>query len=127
MLRVCAGVDQHTRFCAVLTAFAESDFRADAVNGATVGVFQQNPKWWPSATHGTEAQCRAFIADFQRNENRHTGDPVHDCWVTQRWAVPNGGVSWPDPGPGFIDAPSTRNYTRRVSLIDRIITEGKLP
>lgn len=121
-----ASESEYVRFCAVLTAFAESDFRSDAVQRDTVGVFQQNPKWWPSALKGTEAQCRAFVADFTRQMRSHNGNPVHDCWVTQRWAVPNDGATWPEPGPGFETAPETENYTRRLPAVTRILAEGHL-
>lgn len=131
-LRECEGVDEYTRFCCVLTAYAESDFESDAVQRNTVGVFQQDPRWWPSATQGTAAQCRAFLADFKANSKRHTGDPVRDCWMTQRWQVPNEGKTWPDPGPEF-EAEKTRelsetwNYTRRVAAVAQIIKTGRLP
>lgn len=120
------------RFCTELTARAESDLQSDARQGETIGVFQQNPKWWPSATQGTEAQCRAFVADFKANEKagNHSPvdrrDPVRDCWVTQRWAVPNEGKTWPDPGPEF-EAEKTRersetwNYARRVADLTELI------
>jgi hypothetical protein len=113
------------QFCTVLTAFAESDFRSDAVQRETIGVFQQNPKWWPTATQGTAAQCMAFLADFARNARHHNGDPVHDVWITQRWLVPND--HWPDPGVGWRESPESQNYVRRLPLIDRIITERRLP
>lgn len=116
----------------MLAGYAESDFQSDAVQGETIGVFQQNPRWWPSATQGTEAQCRAFVADFKANEKAglHSPaddrDPARDCWVTQRWAVPNKGATWPDPGPEF-DAEKYRelsetwNYWRRLPDIPAMI------
>lgn len=119
ILAECAGVDDYTRFCTVLTAFAESDFRSDAVQRETIGVFQQNPRWWPSATQGTAAQCRAFLAAFRKV----SGDPVRDCWRVQRWLAPDPGV---DP-VGFRSAAETVNYSRRLPLIDRIIRERHLP
>jgi hypothetical protein len=130
VLEVSAGVDDYTRRAAVLTAFAESDYQSDAVqHGKTFGPYQQTDAvnsqgvpFWPTA-HGTTAeQCRAFIADFQANKARHTGDLVRDCWVTQRWAVPNEGVTWPDPGPGFAQAPETLNYSRRLPDLPRLLT-----
>jgi len=119
VLDVCAGVDEYTRFCAVLTGYAESDFRSDARQGDSIGVYQQNPRWWPSAAQGTAAQCRAFLAAFQDV----SGDPVRDCWRVQRWLAPDPAT---DP-TGFLEAAETRNYTRRLPVIDRIISEGKLP
>ena len=110
------------RFCTVLTAYAESDFRSDAVQRDTIGVFQQNPKWWPSAAQGTEAQGRAFVAAFKAEYRRHTGDPVHDCWLVQRWEVP--GSAWPDPGPQFTTAPETVNSSRRLPNIPKLIGAG---
>lgn len=134
MLQVCADVDDYTRFCTVLTGFAESDYRSDAVqHGSTFGVFQQTDAvnnagvpFWPSAHGSTADQCRAFLADFWVNRIRHNGDPVHDCWVTQRWSVPNEGATWPDPGPGFTTAPETLNYSRRLAAIPHIIATGVL-
>ena len=129
MLGVCAatGAGEYATFCAVLTGYAESDFRSTAVqHGSTFGVYQQNPKYWPSAHEDTAAQCAAFLADFWVNRIRHTGDALHDCWVTQRWAVPNEGKTWPDPGPGFLTAPETVNYSRRVADVPRLIKTGVL-
>lgn len=123
VLAGCAGVDDYTRFCTVLTAYAESDFNSDATQGPTVGVFQQNPKWWPSALLGTAAQCEAFIADFQSKTGLHAGKPVADCWFTQRWSAPNPVV---DPA-GFLASPESVNYLRRVPAITGIIVERKLP
>ena len=119
ILAECAGVDEYTRLCAVLTAFAESDFRSDAVQRETVGVFQQNPRWWPSATQGTAAQCRAFLAAFRDV----TGDPVRDCWRVQRWLAPDPAVDL----PGFLAADETKNYVRRLPLVAAIIQTGRLP
>lgn len=107
----------------MLTGYAESDYRSDAVQRATVGVFQQNPRWWPSATQGTEAQCRAFVAAFKAEARRWTGDLVRDCWLVQRWEVP--GAVWPDPGPNFATAVETVNYSRRVGDIPRLL-KGQL-
>lgn len=104
----------------------------------TIGVFQQNPRWWPSATLGTEAQCRAFVADFKAAEKagNHSPvdhrDPPRDCWVTQRWAVPNEGKTWPDPGPEF-DAEKTRvnsetwNYERRLPDVPGLLGRAAEP
>jgi hypothetical protein len=119
VLAACVGVDDYTRFCAVLTGFAESDFRSDAVqHGATFGVFQQTPRWWPTA-HGTTAeQCAAFLKDFTSKARQHNGDPVRDCWLTQQWAAP-------DPRTdlvGFRAAPETVNYTRRLPAVPRLLT-----
>ena len=125
VLRVTAAESDYVRRAAVLTAYAESDFRSDVTQGDSVGIYQQKPRWWPSATQGSEAQCRAFVAAFKGEYRRHTGDLVRDCWLVQRWAVP--GSAWPDPGPGFDAAPSTVNYSRRVSVVDEIIGTGRLP
>jgi hypothetical protein len=120
----------------VLAAFAESDFIGDAVgvdkggNPFSFGVFQQVPRFWPTA-HGTTAeQCEAFLNDFRGAARHHNGDPVHDCWVTQRWGIP--GAAWPDPGPQFAEqkvtpGTSTHNYARRVTDVPRIISERRLP
>lgn len=120
-----SDLDPYVQLCTVLTAYAESDFKSSAVQRETVGVFQQNAKWWPTATQGTAAQCVAFLADFARNVRQHNGDPVHDCWVTQRWLVPND--NWPDPGAGFADAPETVNYSRRLAAAKKILSERRLP
>jgi hypothetical protein len=137
VLAECSGVDDYTRFCTVLTAYSESDFRSDAVQrdpetgeAKSFGCFQQTPKYWPTA-HGTTAeQCRAFLADFRAAAKYHNGDPVHDCWITQRWSVP--GSKWPDPGPQFAaerlrSGSESENYQRRLPLIDSIIRERQLP
>ena len=115
----------YVRFCAVLAGYAESDYRSDAVQRETLGVFQQNPKWWPTARLGAAEQCRAFVAAFKAEYRRHTGDPVRDCWLVQRWEVP--GAVWPDPGPRFAGAPETVNYSRRVAAVADIIRTGLLP
>lgn len=125
VLRECVGLPDYTRLCTVLAGYAESDYRSGAVQRSTIGVFQQDPRWWPSATLDTAHQARAFIADFQRNSRLHNGDPVHDCWITQRWTVP--AADWPDPGPGWRDAPESQNYVRRLPLISTIISERRLP
>ena len=115
---MCQGVDDYTRFCTVLTGYAESDFRSDAVQRETIGVFQQNPRWWPSATQGTAAQCRAFLAAFRKV----SGDPVRDCWRVQRWLAPDPAA---DPA-GFAASAETANYARRVSKVNTIISTGRL-
>lgn len=126
---MCAGVDEYTRFCCVLTAYAESDFRSGATQvmqdgvSVTTGVFQQSSKWWPSATKGTAAQCEAFLADFTSKTRRHTGRPVEDCWYTQMWAAPDPRL---DPA-GFAASPETQNYVRRLPDIPSIISERRLP
>lgn len=130
-------MSEYTRFCAVLTGYAESDFRSDAVQRDPVtgeaksfGCYQQKPKFWPTA-HGTTAeQCRAFLSDFNAAAKYHNGDPVRDCWITQRWGIP--GSAWPDPGPQFAEQKvtprtSTQNYQRRIPDVAGIITTGRLP
>jgi len=109
----------------VLTGYAESDFRSDAVQRETIGVYQQNPKWWPSAGKGAAVECAAFVAAFKASAARHTGDPVHDCWLVQRWDVP--GSNWPDVGPRFAESAETANYARRVAAVAQIIKTGRLP
>lgn len=120
-----ADLDPYVQLCTVLCAYAESDFRSSAVQRETVGVFQQNVKWWPSANGTTAEQCLAFLADFARNARLHNGDPVHDLWLTQRWLVP--ADNWPDPGPGWREAPESQNYVRRVDAAKRILIERRLP
>jgi hypothetical protein len=118
VLQVCAGADDYTRLCAVLTGYAESDYRSDAVqHGATFGVFQQTSRYWPSAHGSTADQCRAFLADFRSKAKQHNGDAVRDCWLTQQWAAP-------DPRAdlaGFRAAAETLNYTRRLPDVLRLI------
>jgi hypothetical protein len=115
-------VDDYTRFCAVLTPYAESDFDDQAAQyGRTFGCYQQNPTYWPSALLGTREQCKAFILAFQ--SHAHTGSPVRDCWAVQRWDAP-------DPATdlaGFFAAPETINYLNRVPAVAGIILERKLP
>lgn len=116
------NVDPYTRFCAVLTAYAESDFDDQAVQyWRTFGVFQQNPDYWPSAMEGTAAQCAAFVLDFQ--SHAHTGSPARDCWTTQRWDAPDPAIDL----AGFFAAAETINYLTRIPLVDGIILERKLP
>ncbi len=117
----------YVKLCTVWTAFAESDFESDAVQRETIGVFQQMPKYWESASGGTRIQALAFVAQFKADAKHHNNDPVHDCWVTQRWAVPNKGVTWPDPGPGFETAPETLNYSERRTAAKAILENRKLP
>ena len=125
VLRVTAAESDYVRRAAVLAGYAESDYQSDAVQRETVGVFQQNPRWWPSATQSTEAQCRAFVAAFKAESRRWTGDLVRDCWLVQRWEVP--GSAWPDPGPDFATSPETVNYSHRVAAVADIIRTGRLP
>lgn len=116
----------------MLAAYAESDYESDAVQydpvtdaAKSFGVFQQKPMYWPTAHQGTLAQCRAFITEFKSVYKHHTGDPVIDCWLVQRWEVPN--AVWPKPGPGFFTAKETVNYTRRLPVINQIIETKRLP
>lgn len=127
VLRVCDeyNVTEYTRYCTVLTGFAESDFRSGAVqvmqDGASVttGVYQQSSRWWPSALQGTEAQCLAFLAAFRPV----TGDMVQDCWFVQQWNAPD-----PRTDPtAFAASPETKNYADRVPLVAQIINERRLP
>lgn len=121
---------EYERFCTVLTAYAESDFDPGAEqtmqdgSSVTVGVFQQTSRFWPSALEGTAAQCRAFVADFRGKAAQHIGDPVRDCYLTQKWRAPDWRV---DPA-GFDRAPETLNFARRIpvvpGLIDGTVTIG---
>lgn len=83
-------VDSYAREAAVLTAFAESDFKSDASQigledqNLSYGVYQQKLRWWPTTNQGTEAQCKAFLAAFAKI--KQTGFLVQDCWQVQRWA-----------------------------------------
>jgi hypothetical protein len=121
VLDVCAGVGGYTRLVTVLVAFAESDFRSSAVQRETLGVFQQNPRWWPTATGTTAEQCQAFLDAFARVGK--TGDPVADAWQVQRWLAPD-----PRTDPtAFRLSPETQNYMRRVPLVPAIIRDRRLP
>lgn len=126
VLDVCAatGVDAYTTFCAVLTGYAESDFRVDAVQAnRTFGVFQQNPRWWPGNPTDTAHQCASFLADFMSKTGEHTGRPVADCWRTQQWLAPDPRL---DPA-GFTASPETQNYVRRVPAVQGIIDTRRVP
>lgn len=132
MLELCTGLDTATRFVAVLTGYAESDYDAAAKNPVddTWGVYQQNPRYWPSARLGTAAQCRAFLADYAANRIHHNGDPVHDAWITQRWSIL--GSSWPSIGPMYVaerqrGGSQTWNYARRLVDIDKMIRTRRVP
>lgn len=128
VLRVCEERNEnpYTTKAAVLAGYAESDFRVDATQDAlesddvSIGVFQQIPKWWPSARQGTDAQCRAFLDAFmvKRMQGKHNGDIVHDLWTVQQW-YPSDHY---DP-----NSPETMNYTRRLPVIDWIIANKRLP
>jgi hypothetical protein len=114
-------VDDYTRFCAVLTAFSESDFRSDAMQKNSRGVYQQTLPWWPTANGTTTEQCMAFLAAFARIAR--TGDAVADCWAVQQWAAPNPRTDM----TGFKAAPETVNYSRRLPLVPAIIRDRRLP
>lgn len=81
--------------------------------GYSYGVFQQKPRWWPTARMGTAAQTGAFIDNFRRR----TGDLVNDCWLVQRWA-PSDRFD-----PGSVE---TLNYTVRVARAKVIARTGQL-
>lgn len=126
------GVDDYTRFCTVLTGWAESDFDGSAVQvmqdgvNVTTGVFQQSSRWWPdSALAGTEAQCRAFLDNFRRV----TGTYELDCWLVQHWAPPEADrtTGLPVDIDAWWASRETVNYTRRLPDIPAIISERKLP
>jgi hypothetical protein len=131
VLEVTQGEPLWVRRMAVLAGYAESDYRPrKAATDETFGVYQQNPRWWPSALQGTASQCRAFVADAKANEFRKSDDLVLRCWWTQRWSIP--GSNYPNPGPNFEAEKvrrlsQTENYARRVPLIDQIIRDRRLP
>jgi hypothetical protein len=102
------------QYCTVLAAYAESDFRSDVQQGDSIGVFQQKPQWWPSATKGTAAQCQAFIDKL----TPIPGDPVQSCWQVQRWQPPD----HYDP----LSLEST-NYLGRLPRISGILKTRKVP
>ena len=85
--------------------------------GRTFGVFQQTPRWWPTAHGTTTEQCKAFLADFAAKARFHNGDPVRDCWLTQQWAAPDPRLDY----VGFKASPETVNYTRRLPDIPRLL------
>jgi hypothetical protein len=115
-------VDDYTRLATVLVAYAESDFRSEAVqHGKTFGVFQQDPRWWPTATGTTTEQCMAFLAEFARI--KRTGDLVADAWQVQRWLAPDPKIDM----RGFRAAAESQNYIRRVPLVPAIIRDRRLP
>lgn len=128
VLAVCRerGVDAYTTFCAVLTAYAESDFSAAAKhpNDETYGVFQQNPRWWPTARQGTRAQCGAFLDAFAKIKRRAAA--VEDCWQVQRWTMTGQPTPLTDPA-AFGKLPNTLNYSRRVAVVNQIMRTGRLP
>lgn len=127
VLAVCAerGVDDHARFCAVLTGFAESDFvPRKHPTDSTFGVFQQNPRWWPTALGTTAEQCGAFLDAFGRI--KRTGVAVWDCWQVQRWTLPGQPTPLTD-STAFALLPNTANYLRRVALVHDIVKTGRLP
>lgn len=121
VLSLTTGADDYTRRAAVLTAYAESDFNSAKTQGASIGIYQQIPRWWPSATQGSAAQCKAFLVAFAAITR--TNDLVRDCYQVQRWAAPDPAV---DPG-GFRAAPETVNYLNRVAAVPQIIAQKRLP
>ncbi len=127
ILAVCRerGVDAYATFCAVLAGFAESDLDSTAKHKTddTWGVFQQNPRWWPSAKQGTRAQCHAFLDKF--GEIRRNGSYVVDCWQVQNWTVKGAPTPWTDMA-GFLALANTRNYTRRIDQVAQMIRTGKV-
>lgn len=136
ILAVCRerGVDAYTTFCAVLTGVAESDLDPAAKHptDSTYGVFQQNPRWWPTARASTRAQCGAFLDKFQRSgradvppEQQRT-DVIIDCWRVQNWTM----TGQPTPFTNlqaWAALPNTVNYSRRVATVAQIMRTGRLP
>lgn len=125
VLAVCRGrgVDAYTLFCAVLTGYAESDFvPRKHPTDSTFGVYQQNPRWWPTALGSTAEQCGAFLDAFARI--KRTGDMVTDCWQVQRWTLD--GQPTP-PSAAFGALPNTVNYSRRVAAVRDVIRTERLP
>lgn len=122
ILDKCKGLDTYTQSCCVLTAYAESDFENTARQGLSFGVFQQIPEWWPGNLLDVAHATDLFLNDFTSKTSQHTGIPVVDCWLTQRWAAP-------DPihdRAGFLNAVETKNYTRRVNAIPSLL-KGIIP
>jgi hypothetical protein len=129
VLRVCdeLSVDSYTRYCTVLTAYAESDFNGLAKSARPVGasgyysegLFQQTLPWWPHDHFDPVASTRAFIAAFRRK----IGNPVKDAWLVQRWQAPD-----PELAPeDFLWAKETINYTNRLERVNQIVASRKLP
>lgn len=129
-----ANATDYERFCAVLVAYAESDFNPKADQfGRTFGVFQQNPAYWAGDSLDTMHQAELFLAHFRGRDRagKHNGDPVHDAWWTQQWMIttPYDPKATPESigDAAFKRAPETVNYTRRVSVIDQIIRTRTVP
>jgi hypothetical protein len=127
-LGVCddLAVDDYTRYCTVLTAYAESDFDGQAVSKNPTksghyseGLFQQTLPWWPHDHFDGVASTKAFINHFSPN----SGDPVKDCWDVQHWNAPN----FRDDLDGFLASVETKNYTNRLDRVNDILRTGKLP
>lgn len=115
-------MDTYTRQAAVLTAYAESDFKVDAVQGETIGIFQQNPRWWKGDLLNVTHATNLFVDDFTSKQSQHTGRIVSDCWLTQQWNAPNPLIDY----AGFIAAKETMNYTRRLPDIPQLM-KGIIP
>jgi hypothetical protein len=113
-------VDSYTRFCAVLTAYAESDFDPTRTRNGSIGVYQQTLPWWTNDRLDVRSACRAFIHDFTGNAWQHTGQPLPDCWLTQRWQAPDPGLDL----SSFLAAESTANYAGRVKDVSAMISRG---
>lgn len=107
-----------------MTGYAESDFNVDAVSGggSNIGVFQQNSKWWKGDLLDVSHATDLFVADFTSKQSQHNGQIVRDCWLTQQWNAPNPLNDY----PGFLAAPETLNYSRRVDAIPQLL-KGIIP
>ena len=119
----------------MLTGYAESDFvpRKSATD-STFGVFQQNPRWWPTAQQGTAAQCGAFLDAFARIKRFGSGAMppgqqsvavVSDCWQVQNWTMDGQPTPRTDLA-AWGQLPNTANYLSRVATVATIITTGRI-
>lgn len=128
ILAECAAenVDEYTRFCAVLTAFAESDFNPFAVQNNSIGVYQQTLPFWTNDRLDVREACKAFLKDFREQTSEHfqrPGDPINylnavpDCWFTQQWLAPNPHQDI----QGFRAQPETVNYLQRVDTVRKML------
>lgn len=114
----------------MLCADAESDWDPYAKHPTddTLGLFQQNPRWW-----GTKGQIldpayatTSFILGRPGTPGLRkialTDDPVVDCWRVQQWGVPD--ISPDRDMRAFLAHPATQNYTRRLPNIPALIARG---
>jgi hypothetical protein len=116
-------VGEYATFCAVLTAYAESDFKWDARSRNPTssgcyseGVFQQTLPWWKNDHFDVAASCNAFLDNFHDRYHNIT----LDCWNVQRWNATLLDMN------KFWAAPETVNYVRRISDVSTIIRERRV-